>query len=429
MDKNGLHIKGGGLDISNNAGTKVLSADTSGNLSITGAINATSGKIGIWEIGNTALRNSFQSGVADGGRVGLSPGVSDDLSTLSLSSGLCFWAGATWDSSINRVNYANAPFRVRANGSLYARNATITGGSISVSTDIYVGNNIYIGNQSTGSSYKFLMFDKNHYLTLSNGSVSLYSGSNSISIYDDILNSPLITMSSTGNVSIYAGLGVNTASVRLYGSDQSAIMDGKKVSLISSGDVIISTGGVIRLKNKLNYEIKYWHDASYQYGGFFTPQHANNVDKITLGTKSYPWHRLYAQYQPVATSDIRKKTNIREYDIRYEKMYMDLKPIIYEFKNDIGNAHCGLIAQWVEEAMDKHGITDKEFGVLDYDAKEDAYGLSYSELTSLNMHMIQKTIKRVDTHDKEIAELKSEIARLQSKLDAYVNGTIEIKRA
>ena len=46
MDASGLHIKNGGFDISNNAGTKVFSADTAGNLSITAAINAASGKIG-----------------------------------------------------------------------------------------------------------------------------------------------------------------------------------------------------------------------------------------------------------------------------------------------------------------------------------------------------------------------------------------------
>lgn len=53
LDKNGVHISGGGLDISNNSGTKVLYADTSGNLVInnltanngtfSGKVTATSG--------------------------------------------------------------------------------------------------------------------------------------------------------------------------------------------------------------------------------------------------------------------------------------------------------------------------------------------------------------------------------------------------
>ena len=69
MDKNGLHIKGGGIDISNNAGTKVFYADTSGNLVIknltatngtfSGTINATSGKIGGWTIENNRLISDY----------------------------------------------------------------------------------------------------------------------------------------------------------------------------------------------------------------------------------------------------------------------------------------------------------------------------------------------------------------------------------
>lgn len=69
MDKNGLHIKGGGIDISNNAGTKVFYADTSGNLVIknltatngtfSGKINATSGKIGGWTIENNRLISDY----------------------------------------------------------------------------------------------------------------------------------------------------------------------------------------------------------------------------------------------------------------------------------------------------------------------------------------------------------------------------------
>ena len=69
MDKNGLHIKGGGIDISNNAGTKVFYADTSGNLVIknltatngtfSGKINATSGAIGGWTIENNRLISDY----------------------------------------------------------------------------------------------------------------------------------------------------------------------------------------------------------------------------------------------------------------------------------------------------------------------------------------------------------------------------------
>lgn len=55
MDKLGLHVEGGGIDISNNAGQKVFYADTDGNLVMKGEIDAGSGEIGGWEITDNAL--------------------------------------------------------------------------------------------------------------------------------------------------------------------------------------------------------------------------------------------------------------------------------------------------------------------------------------------------------------------------------------
>lgn len=55
MDKKGLHIKGGGIDIINNSGTKVLYADTNGNLTLNGSIQAISGKIGGFTINSNGM--------------------------------------------------------------------------------------------------------------------------------------------------------------------------------------------------------------------------------------------------------------------------------------------------------------------------------------------------------------------------------------
>ena len=67
LDMNGGHFKGGGLDISNNAGTKVLYADISGNLVInnltatngnfSGVITSNSGTIGGWNVNSDGLKN------------------------------------------------------------------------------------------------------------------------------------------------------------------------------------------------------------------------------------------------------------------------------------------------------------------------------------------------------------------------------------
>lgn len=77
LDKNGGHFKGGGIDISNNIGEKVLFADTEGNLTLKGTITSStininkkfivdsegnmisnSGKIANWEITNEGFKTS-----------------------------------------------------------------------------------------------------------------------------------------------------------------------------------------------------------------------------------------------------------------------------------------------------------------------------------------------------------------------------------
>ena len=45
------------------------------------------------------------------------------------------------------------------------------------------------------------------------------------------------------------------------------------------------------------------------------------------------------QMRKYIASDIRLKTNIRKYDVRFENMYMELEPVIYEMKDEIGIGH------------------------------------------------------------------------------------------
>ena len=52
---------------------------------------------------------------------------------------------------------------------------------------------------------------------------------------------------------------------------------------------------------------------------------------------------------------------------------MDLKPVTYELISTPGKTQCGLIAQWVKEAMDKNGISENEFALYEHDIREDSY--------------------------------------------------------
>ena len=116
-------------------------------------------------------------------------------------------------------------------------------------------------------------------------------------------------------------------------------------------------------------------------------------------------------------SDIRLKNTI-QYDIdKYEDFFRALKPVSYKLNSDIRNKrHTGFIAQDVKQALADTGIPENDFAGLtqhtleDWEVGEvrDPYSLGYSEFTSLNTHMIQKLLDRVDT-------LESEVTALQQK--------------
>lgn len=63
------------------------------------------------------------------------------------------WAGGSLE------NRELAPFRVQANGTVYMSNAIILGGSISISEDAYVGNNLYLGYYESAPVQKSIVFN------------------------------------------------------------------------------------------------------------------------------------------------------------------------------------------------------------------------------------------------------------------------------
>lgn len=147
--------------------------------------------------------------------------------------------------------------------------------------------------------------------------------------------------------------------------------------------------------------------------GRFAPYHSG----MALGSSGNRWYRLYSSVGCDTSSDIRLKNSIRGYDERYEAMYMDMQPVTFELNAVPGQRQGGLIAQWTKDAMTKHGITDSEFGAYNYHPEDDTYGIIYEQLTSLNMHMVQKTIKRVDIVQQDIELLKNKNCELERMVD------------
>lgn len=134
---------------------------------------------------------------------------------------------------------------------------------------------------------------------------------------------------------------------------------------------------------------------------------------LMLGAASDRWSTVYCT-RVDESSDGRLKENIISVTNKYENMFMDMRPVLYNFKSDKNMIHLGFIAQEIESAMIKNNILLNEYGGLnkkEYETedgeKDFSYGLSYSEITALNTHMIQKLYKRVEELEAEVASLKS----------------------
>ena len=395
---------------------------TASNVNLTGAITATGGKIAGWSIGNSTI--SKQSGDF---YVALSSSLTSNGDVLVVRKGTSSYT---------------YPFCVRNDGTLYASNAKITGKisgssisggtisgasitggsitsgtSINVTTDLKVGNNIYL-NQGI-NSIKQIVF--------ASGNMIMNTWTNSYNYLS--VRSDYRCALVSGNAQI-AAVG-NTGEVEINVNGNGTWIGDK-----------YSAGGWLGFYNWAHGTRKGWfgHDGGTSFNwwnesngtnGVFLDATANgnwthgrfcpSFGGMALGSSNNRWYRLYASNGSDTSSDIRLKTNIKKYDERYERMYMELKPVTYELKENLGQTQCGLIAQWVYDAMINNGIEENEFGAYNHRLEDDSYGLVYEQFTSLNMHMIQKTIKRVDTHDDE------RVTELQSKLNAYILGEMEIR--
>lgn len=99
-----------------------------------GNITAIAGTIGAWTLGATtisATNITLTSGGVNVANILAGTGATaGGINSANVASDIVFWAGSTY------ANRATAPFRVEADGSLYASDATITGAIIATNIDI-----------------------------------------------------------------------------------------------------------------------------------------------------------------------------------------------------------------------------------------------------------------------------------------------------
>ncbi|WP_373143859.1 hypothetical protein [[Clostridium] innocuum] len=436
MDASGLHIKNGGFDISNNAGTKVFSADTAGNLSITAAINAASGKIGKFTLNDGLAYTGSSTYLGMGGNVTETYSfiISPDSTHKNLGDmARDFVSG--WKNPLLKVNTSNEnSFELYPDGWLRARQIKMGDGL--VEGTLYFGSSQYSNSASINSGGNIWAAGdvqaKNFVAANGQGlRVLNSSGVPTTLIYTDssdnarIPNNDFIVSKA---MTVYGSLYARASS--WIGSNYSAggwigfydKYGGTRKGYIGYGSVTETQFNIYNNEGAHNgVALDATANGNWTHGRFI-PLYGG----MALGSSSNRWYRLYSSVGCDTSSDIRLKNSIRGYDERYEAMYMDMQPVTFELNAVPGQRQGGLIAQWTKDAMTKHGITDSEFGAYNYHPEDDTYGIIYEQLTSLNMHMVQKTIKRVDTAQQDIEYLKNRNVELERRVDTLRNEVIRL---
>lgn len=167
---------------------------------------------------------------------------------------------------------------------------------------------------------------------------------------------------------------------------------------------------------------------------FYARKESNKSNGVAnIGVADARFKTLYLTGNVNSSSDRNDKLDIQDLDEKYENMYMDLRPVTYMWDklSDDDNAvhdriHCGLIAQEVNDAAIKNGLSSITFaGIcrdkLDTplsDGRTEKWGLAYNEFTAITIKMVQNAIKGLRNLDSELDKLKQENKQLKERLSA-----------
>lgn len=408
-----------------------------------GTVKAVSGDIGGWELAEDNLHSGSGSTY-----VSLN-------SSKNNNAAYALWSGAE--------NPANAPFWVKRNGDIYAKNGTFKG---TVSGAVFKDLN---GNSMMNSNYEFTAGYLNlNGLNVGNGNF-VVDASGNVSVRGNItmaagssINWALVSEINASSSSAYqransayslAGL-ANTAANEAYDlaadalweAENNAVTDRDIFNILTSGGTrfgIFSDSTSNRLYINANYIRTGTIDADIitlgsDWGGFRCARGSTGVS-VTYGAMMYgsddsyyfiatnagvrmqsPRHGLtitnsglFADEEISTDSDRRLKTSIEYQMDKYEEFFMLLKPAQYKYRlGESGRLHTGFIAQDIESALLQSGLTTNDFAgititpVIEVNERDgitdNYYRLRYGEFISLNTYMIQKLYRRIEELEAKI---------------------------
>lgn len=364
-----------GATSNDNGNSAVFKVSHTGKLTatdadITGIINATSGKIGRYDITSTYLMTNSGSNAS------------------GIGGNQAFWAGAEDSNS--------APFRVGYDGVLWAENAAIRG-------SIETGN----------------LGDEGDTVSIINGHIGIQGTSNNVEIYSTGfkfgIDGDYYLESVSDGVKCYRNLYATDfiADGWIYNAP------GGHYTWKDRADAYISCGNYNNTNNV------------YYYAGYhaFYVNRDSGSGMMYIETSGVSSRKGFRN-----SSDERIKQNFSHFDDNFIDTYMNLEPVQYQFKNDTNNKyHFGFKAQQTERILNAYGQeSDKSYGIcathaINPEKAEKLYGvkdmheeytLAYDELIAPTTYMVQHTYKELQSTKDELTKVKQEKADLEVRLQA-----------
>lgn len=370
---------------------------TAKNASVTGTITATDGSIAGYNIGSGGTyTNAIYKRVSSGSthyEVGMkaTSGVTD----------LAFYVKTSTD------NWANSSdrFYINNSGKLYAKDADITGtinassgtiGGCSISNGVL---NVAAANITSGTidtaRIPNLSADK---ITAGTIHVDRIPSLNADKITVGTLNADRIPNISASKIT--------SGTISTDRLSSSVITTGNFSSkTLSTGNLSVTNGGNIGLwtVNSNNY----LYAISGNYGVSLS---ALSVSHGQGGSAT--WVNIVKAGQNA--SDKRLKTNIVEFDNKYDRIFDSLKPVQFEYSKDfLGEGiRFGYTAQDVIESFENEGENIENYSFIYKTEIEDGsedqyYQLNKADFIALNTWQIQKLKARIDELEKKLAALEA----------------------
>ena len=138
---------------------------------------------------------------------------------------------------------------------------------------------------------------------------------------------------------------------------------------------------------------------------------SNGTDAVyTFGSSGTFYAKSVSQ-----TSDEREKNILSGITEKYEKLFMQLKPILFNWKTGTDGIHMGFGAQTTLNLAEKYGISENELAAVHRSKTEEPWSMSYTEIVPLAVQMVQKAITSIDSTRKEVSALGQNMtARMES---------------